>query len=228
MKDTKLYAVITGDIVNSSSYIDNKRSELMNSLRSTFQRIETLYQEAIYSPFEVHRGDSFQGVLLDPAVALSVAITIRARLRLSIETERRKNALDTRIAIGIGTIDYLPERGGEGDGLAYRRSGPILDGMKGERYLLITTPVDKINTELEVECFLLDAILRKWSREQSEAVIGTVRGMTQVEIANNLNISQPAVGSRLKGAGYWAIERFITRYKKLTKIINQGTYNPHK
>jgi hypothetical protein len=208
--------------------MSQRRVQLLASLKAAFRQVETLYPKASYSPFEIHRGVSFQGVLSEPEAALSVALTIRAQLRFSLEVKSRRDALDARVAIGIGAIDYLPTPGGEGNGPAYRRSGPKLDGMKGERYLLITTPVEKINTELEVESSLLDAILRRWSPEQAEAVKEAVRGLTQVEIADKFNISQPAVGSRLKGAGYGALEKFIKRYRDLIGIIKQKTCNDYK
>ncbi len=179
------------------------------------------------SPFEIHRGDSFQGVLSEPERALSVAIIIRVNLRKGFESQRRQKLLDARIAIGIGSIDFLPNgRGTEGDGEAFRLSGPILDEMKGDRRLIIRTSQENIHEELDTECALLDALINKWSGEQAEAILCQIRGLSQKEAAKELRNSQPAVRLRLKGGGSWAVELLLKRYRQLiSQIISPGAYN---
>jgi len=67
----------------------------------------------------IFRGDSFQGVLSRPDEALNAALIIRASLLSKFKGKRTR--LDSRIAIGIGKIDYLPlDQAGEGDGEAFR------------------------------------------------------------------------------------------------------------
>jgi len=99
--------------------------------------------------------------------------------------------VDARIAIGIGTISMLPDgRGGEGDGEAYRNSGPSLDRMtKESRFIKVTTPWESMNQELDVECALLDTIISKWSSKQAKVFIETWKGKTQKQMAPELSIS---------------------------------------
>jgi hypothetical protein len=226
-KKAGLYAVITGDIVGSSKLTIKQRVQFLEILKTSFTNIEKIFPRIISSPFEIHRGDSFQGVLSGPENALSVSIIIRVNLRESFKTQRRRKALDARIAIGIGSIDFLPNgRGTEGDGEAFRLSGPILDEMKGDRRLIIRTSQESIHEELDTECALLDALITKWSIEQVQAILCKTRGLTQEETAKELRISQPAVLLRLKGAGSWAYELFLERYKQLiSQIISPGAYN---
>lgn len=216
MKNSGLYAVVTGDIVGSSKLTTSQRSRLLSVLKSSFKTIENVLPDKIRAPFEIHRGDSFQGVLSKPESALRVAIAIRAGLRHGFETKQRRYALDARIAVGIGPIDFLPAgRGSEGDGEAFRRSGPILDGMKGDHRLLIRTPWQAVDAELDIECALLDAMINRWSAEQAQAILGLIRGLTQERAAKEFGISQPAVRQRLKSAGGWAIEGLCRRYEQL-------------
>ncbi|MCF6154674.1 MAG: hypothetical protein E3K36_05360 [Candidatus Brocadia sp.] len=216
MRNDGLYAVITGDIVGSSRLTTAQRSRLLSVLKSSFNTIKDILPDGIRAPFEIHRGDSFQGVLSKPEAALRVAIIIRAGLRHGFKTKQRRYALDARIAIGIGSIDFLPSgRGSEGDGEAFRRSGPTLDGMKGDRRLLIRTPWQAVDAELDIECALLDALINRWSAEQSQAILGQIRGLTQERAAKEFGISQPAVRQRLKSAGGWAIEELCRRYELL-------------
>lgn len=227
MKETGFFAVFTGDIVGSSKFKISRRSHLLSALKTSFGNIEDIFPGAIYTPFEIHRGDSFQGVLSRPELALAAAIVIRAGLRSGFQTVKRRKALDARIAVGIGSIDYLPNgRGTEGDGDAFRRSGPVLDKMKGDRRLVICTPVKEINAELDTECALLDAVINRWSTEQARVILYQVKGLTQESAAKELGISQPAVRLRLQSAGGWAIEEFLKRYKnQISKIISPGAYN---
>ncbi|MCF6156993.1 MAG: hypothetical protein E3K32_00145 [wastewater metagenome] len=216
MKNPNLYAVITGDIVASSRLKANQRRYLLTVLKSSFKTIGDILPGVVYAPFEIYRGDSFQGVLSKPEAALRASLVIRASLRYGLKMKQRRYALDARIAVGIGSVDFLPAgRGSEGDGEAFRFSGPTLDRMKGDQKLLIRTSWQDINAEFDVECALLDALISRWSAEQAQAIIGQMRGSTQEKIARELGISQPAVRQRLKSAGGWAVEELCRRYEQV-------------
>ncbi|MBE7445278.1 MAG: hypothetical protein HS132_08560 [Planctomycetia bacterium] len=218
MKNSGLYAVVTGDIVGSSKLTTGQRGRLLSVLKSSFNTIKDILPDGIRAPFEIHRGDSFQGVLSRPAAALRVAIVIRASLRHGVETQQRRYALDARVAVGVGSIDFLPAgRGSEGDGEAFRRSGPVLDMMKGDHRLIIRTPWQAVDAELATECALLDTLINRWSGEQAQAILGQIRGLTQEMAAEEFGVSQPAVRQRLKSAGGWAIEELCRRYEQLIR-----------
>jgi hypothetical protein len=231
METNKIYAVLTGDLIGSSRFKIKEREELLFILKDSFKIISP---DIITSQFVIFRGDSFQGVLSRPDEALNAALIIRASLLSKFKGKRTR--LDARIAIGIGTIDYLPrDQAGEGDGEAFRNSGPELDKMKkGEQNLIIKTPWNEINEELQTECSLLDALIQRWTKEQAEANFyqiqspksrvflnfareepGLNQRLTQVETAKILNISQSAVFQRLKTGGYWAVQAFLERFKTI-------------
>jgi predicted DNA-binding protein (UPF0251 family) len=226
-KKAGLYAVITGDIVGSSKLTIKQRVHFLEVLKSSFTMIKKIFPGIMRSPFEIYRGDGFQGVLSQPEKALPAAIVIRINLRKVFEAQRRRKSLDARIAIGIGSIDFLPDgRSAEGDGEAFQLSGPVLDEMKGDRRLIIRTPQESIHEELDTECALLDPLINKWSNEQAQAILCQIRGLTQEKAAKELHISQPAVQLRLKEAGGWAIEVLLKRYSQLiSQIISPGAYN---
>jgi len=214
MKD-KLFAVITGDVANSSRFSGDGRQKLIDTMKRAFAKVdELLGKDVIAYEFEIFRGDSFQAVLQIPEKALTAALIIRAAIRQSFVTTL-KNAVDARIAIGIGTISHMPEKSaGEGDGQAYRNSGPQLDKMvKHARMLIITTPWETINQELNVECALLDSLIARWSKEQAEVVLEYFSGKTQEEIAEHLQISQPAIKKRMDSAGIFEIDLMKQRFQ---------------
>lgn len=207
----KIYSVLSGDLIGSSKLNDIERKEVLIVLKDSFKLLKSIYPKKVKSDFDVYRGDSFQGILTKPSLSLNMAIIIRAYLR-----SKTKYKADARIAIGIGTIDYLPKHITEGYGQAFNLSGKLLDEMKKSRYnLQIKTPSEEINKELKIEFILLDFLISKWSPEQSEAIIKYLRGLTQDEIAKELGISQPAVHKRLENAGFWLIDQMCTRYKNL-------------
>ncbi len=235
METGKIYAVLTGDLIGSSRFRIEEREEILSILKDSFKIISP---DIIESPFGIFRGDSFQGVLSRPDEALKAALIIRSSLRSKFKERRPR--LDARIAIGIGTIDYLPrDQAGEGDGEAFRNSGPELDKMKkGEQNSIIRTPWTDINEELRTECALFDALIQRLTKEQAEATLyhickikiclgeipndfyfqdfiqgETQEGITQEVIAKILNISQPALSQRLKTGGFWAVQVFLERFK---------------
>lgn len=244
METGKIYAVLTGDLIGSSRFRIQQREGVLSNLKDSFQEISP---EIIESPFVVFRGDSFQGVLTRPEEALKAALIIRASLLSKFKGKRTH--LDARIAIGIGTIDYLPrDQVGEGDGEAFRNSGPELDRMKkGEQNLVIRTPWAEINEELGIECALFDALIQRWTKEQAEAIAYQlpkrvflaqdqviIQEITQEIIAKFLNISQSALSQRLKTGGYWAVQAFLERFNMIIQDkvkehnIRLETYNQIK
>jgi len=218
MSEEKLYAVITGDVVHSSRLRGERWSTLVDLLAETFRAVDSIVG-SIAAPFSIHRGDSFQGVLSDPALALKAALVIRAKLRSGVDVRKRSDALDAYIAIGIGTIDYLPEeQGAAGDGEAFRRSGRTLDGMKGRGpRLVVRTPWPGVDEELDVECALLEGIAANWSSQRAEALLLHLQGMTQEEAASTLGIARTAVAKRLASAGAGELDRLLDRYRWLVE-----------
>jgi predicted DNA-binding protein YlxM (UPF0122 family) len=211
METKKIYAVLTGDLIGSSRFRIEEREKVISNLKDSFKMISP---DSITSPFVIFRGDSFQGVLSRPDEALNAALIIRSSLLSRFKGKRAR--LDARIAIGIGTIDYLSgNQVGEGDGEAYRNSGPELDKMKKrEQNLIIKTPWAGINEELRIECSLLDALIQRWTKEQAEVILYHItKGVTQEEIAKILGISQPAVFQRLKTGGTWAVQAFMEHFE---------------
>ncbi len=209
------YAVITGDIVQSSQLEGEQKDNLNIALKEAFDNIQNISKKAEKFPnFDIFRGDSFQGLLPDPGSALKAAILIRAMLRKNQPAEGKSN-WDARIAIGTGTVDYLPENISEGDGAAYQNSGPVLDNLKGDFRSAVKTPNDETNGELKASCALLDAIIAKWTPNQAEIVVMLLNELTPKEISKKLNISQAAVHYRVKGAGWFAVEALLKRYEWL-------------
>jgi hypothetical protein len=213
-----VYAVLTGDVVESSQLDAADKGMVIDALKETFQHIQEWGRAAgsdkTEPDFDIFRGDSFQGLLADPKNALKAALYIRAVMRKSQPADKEIN-WDARMALGIGTVDLLPENVSEGDGPAYRKSGPVLDGLKGDHRLAVTTPWDEVNNEFKATCALLDAVITKWTAPQAEITWLLLEGQKAKDIAEELGISQAAVHYRVKGAGWFAIEAALQRYREV-------------
>ena len=215
----KLFAVLTGDIANSSRFKGNDRRKLLDLVKHSFAEVKNILGDDVMAfPFEIFRGDSFQGVLQNPEEALRAAIIIRASIRAGFRVPL-SGAADARIAVGVGTISLMPVKSsGEGDGAAYRNSGPELDKMpKHSRMMIIKTPWHLTNEELNVECAMLDTIISRWSSVQAEVVMGFLKGLTQEEMAKIFDVSQPAVKKRISSANMYPIELMLHRFENIFK-----------
>jgi len=212
----RLYAVLTGDVVSSSGYRADRRA-LLDHLRGGFEAIATTFPGALARSFYLYRGDGFQGILSKPDQGLGAAIALRAHLR-----SPPAGGMDARIAIGIGRVDYLPSTGdaSEADGEAFRLSGPILDASRKARQgLLVRTPDPQVNSELQVEASLVDAITQRWTPPQAQAILAEMRGLSQREIAVALGVSAPAISKRLRVAGALAIRRACQRFASVVQKL---------
>ena len=198
-------SVLTGDVISSSKA---NRDLLLRDLKVAFDKIASWESDKKQRGFELYRGDSFQGIVFKPENALKYAIMIRAHLRKLDKTVER----DARIAIGIGSIDYLADSIAESDGEAFRNSGPVLDTMKNGVRVRVKTPWEEVNEEMEVTLVLADALINRWSASQAEVVAESLEESKQTEIALKLGISQSAVNQRLKSANWEAIEKVIERF----------------
>ncbi len=221
-----IQAVLTGDIIGSSgllAYREQVIGYLQESFRTVADRIDTAGVSG-HPRFEMYRGDSFQGIVTDPAGALRAAAYIRANL--ISKSVSPGPSLDCRLSLGIGEIEYPHEKVGLGEGEAYRLSGLGMEDLKKGKStfsLILTGGTSGENSrakrELEVEAALFDGIVQGWSAQQAGAVAYRILGYNQSGIAEMAGISQGSVSRRLDGARYWAVETFFTRYEEIIAEI---------
>ena len=210
----KLYAVLTGDIIGFSDYDQMVRVHILDHLQTVLSH--DLAPFSVVQKPDIFRGDSFQCLLQKPEMALRSAVFIRGGLRTLQFYPSVK--YDSRISIGIGTIDHTEKDEIDiKDGQAYRLSGHLLDSMKGRERLLFATPWPQIDRELNAAAGLIDVLIEQWTPDRADAVLKSLNGKNQKEIANMHKISQPAVSKRLSGAGEWALKKYLEYFEK--KVI---------
>lgn len=161
--------------------------------------------------WEIYRGDSFQ--LVVPAEdALEIALLIKA-------TIKQHKALDVRMAIGIGSIDYNTDKVTESNGAAFINSGECFESLK-KQTLGIQTPWAEFNSAFEVILSFMLMIADNWTSTSAEVVKKAFENpeINQNQLATVLNRkSQSSISASLKRAGYEEIKNMIAFYKQQIK-----------
>ena len=212
------YAIITGDIVGSTRLSKDRREQLPQQLTRSGSALRRAYKKVVPVGVEVHRGDSWQLLVTDPVQSLRVALYYRAHLLSSMESYK----LDTRMAIGVGPIDFIPgERISEGDGEAFRLSGRGLDafGCGGGLSVAFSEKVEDDGTSGLI-MLLLNQLISRWSEKQSLAVTGALRGWSQEKVARTCwvdPITQQAVAQHLDRASWPSIEATLDWFERMVE-----------
>lgn len=216
-------AVITGDLVNSSQYDLVTMNALISRLNKEFDRLSGEFSEKIVR-FSMYRGDSFQGIIEDASLALSIAIRLKALVN-SYSTDKssagnRSPLADVRIAIGIGTGNYNPDAIHISNGEAFQLSGRALDTMKHDNLKMsLHTNNEDINDEFKVHMSFLDHVTNHWSMASAEVVYFLLKAYKERDIADELNRSQAAINLRKKAAGWEEIKLLLGRYDRKIKTL---------
>jgi hypothetical protein len=217
MTESSIKAVLTGDIVGSTRLNPSRRQDLFNTFIFLSKLLQTNFPEDISYALSNFRGDSWQLIVNRPQKSLEISLFIRTYFRFNFEKEK----IDSRIAIGIGKVNFIPKENlSAGDGPAYICSGHLLEGLTSSR-MAIGFAVDKINSFepcVENLILLLDHIITSWGTSQCQSVYWAMQGLKQKEIALNWMpkaISQAAVSKSLDIAGWDKIKKSLLFFEEV-------------
>lgn len=211
----KDYAVITGDVIDSSSYTAPERQELSGVIREADRLLREWLSDVGIAPLAIFSGDSWQLLLDDPSKALHAAVFMRSTLRAA------NPSIDSRMAVAIGTVDFVPEVDGvpnieEADGEAFRLSGRALhEGLGRRRTIRFLHPDADVAEQWDLVCHLIDTLIyTNWTDNRARAVSGALRGLTQTEIGElwPTSVSKQTVNEHLEAAGWEVIFRVLSDY----------------
>jgi hypothetical protein len=212
----KLYAALTGDVIKSSRLDSEARKRLNEAILTAGEELRKSFPGLVAGGINIFRGDSLQFLIDDPSKALRTALFFRAALKATSGLKT-----DIRIAIGIGTVDFMPEtaRGGA-DGEAYRLSGPALDSMKTKQTLCLTLSrtlalSPQTRMALETTVALAGVLAERWTGKQALAIKGALLGQTQEEIRKSwpIPVTRQAVAKHLDGAGWFGVEQALAVFE---------------
>ncbi len=203
-------AILTGDIIKSTQLNSQRRKELYSSFSDLSNILQKHYSNEII-PFQLSnfRGDSWQLVVEKVEKSPEIAVFVRAFFRYTFSKEK----LDTRIAIGIGEVDFIPpENISGGDGRAFFLSGSLLDSLRTKNMGIRVQGYYKKNgftyDGLQTVIELLDIIISDWNSSQCQVVFWAMQNLNQTEIAKNWQpqpIKQSSVSYNYKKANWKTI-----------------------
>ena len=168
-----LHAVLTGDVIGSSSLKGEESDRLVEMLHETFDRArapidrESSEDWPVETAFEVFRGDSWQLYVSDPSLGLCVALAFRAWFRVL-------SGADTRMALAVGPARQLNLiQVGHSQGPAFEDSGHRLDALGRRTFdcVIRTATSDSTRQRLfDVMASAVGAFAADWTRAQAQAV----------------------------------------------------------
>lgn len=221
-------AVITGDIEGSSRLDSSRRLDLYETFPTLSRLLREKYPRVVKYPISNFRGDGWQLVVNDPEKSFEIALFIRTYIRFVFQKEK----LDTRTAIGVGSVQFIPEDNvSAGDGPAYLVSGRLLEKFSSNSMGIVFSEVrgDPLLVEsLETLISLLDLQVTSWGAGHAQSVNLALSGLTQYEIAASWRprpIKQPSVSKSLQTAGWPQIKASLLLIEKLIRQLIQGGGN---
>lgn len=164
-------------------------------------------------------GDSFQLELPHPQQALQLALLIKSRLR-SIDISRigsSTNAIDARIAIGIGEKSYTGSTLSESAGSAFIKAGSCLEKLKKKKHSIeLSSPWMDLDEELNLNLKLLCTFVDRWTQASAEIAFYILdhHNYTQEELGQILGLSQSSVSRRWNRANIDIVREVLVRFEK--------------
>lgn len=192
-----MVAVLTGDIVGSSSLSPEDHRKVLKVVKS----MAMVFPDAVVGEVDVFSGDSWQMLVSDCGLSLRIALYLRASLK------REKGlAVDSRVSMAWGEIDMGHvdrTRMSESTGALFTLSGRGLAGLKKTASMgFAALDDDVLSAAVGSSLGLIDALVREWSPEQARAVAESLRGRTQAEIAAEFGVGQSSINKSLQAA-HW-------------------------
>lgn len=204
------HAVLTGDIVNSTQLEPATEKELVKELSKVLKP----YQ------FEFYRGDSFQVYMKEPVKSFQAALLCRS-VAVSMTGDMNDISIsDVKISIGIGPVKTPVRTLATAKGEAFILSGRSFDEMQGTgSRLSIKTGNMLADIGLQVIADYADAIYKRMTAKQAEAICGLLKGGTQQSVALQLDKSKSTISQLVSTGGWSEIERLLRQYESLIKQL---------
>ena len=205
-------AVLTGDIVNSSSMSDERLKRVRSIVLNSAEAIAGWQEDLVAGDAEFFRGDSWQVLLTQPGFSLRAATFVRTRL-LASET-------DSRISVGIGDVSTIDKkRISLSSGEAFTLSGQALDALKRSGVFLVMSPRFEVAGDLAPAVFdLCNALVSGWTTRQCEiaGIALDPEMVTQSDILDHLgeSISVQSVGKTLRSMSFDILADVLTMLER--------------
>jgi hypothetical protein len=177
--------VIIADVRGSKKMANDERYEGQLYLKSAIIQINENFSDLIEAPFMITRGDEFQGVTKDMAVALQIML----------EFERLLFPLKLRYGIGKGEIQKMGSKIPiEMDGPAFHRANDAVNMAKKRKLFLACNSGSAANDLLINNIFILmNSIKSRWNQNNYERYWNYKSLGTFEKVGKKENVSPQAI-----------------------------------
>ena len=230
-KETR--AIVSGDIIASTSLNNEDRERLGNSLKSLIIELGEKYQ--VYSRL-TEGNDYIDCYVPDTSDALRVMLIIKCFVKsIPINLKNQEYKKDKRIkffvthgirlAMGIGSLSRLDQEQGIIDGEAIYFSGRLISESRTynkekviiKNTLFLKTTNKDFDDEIAPLLSLLDVLISQNTAKQCKVLYLKLIGYTESEIEGVLKKKQPTINEHSTGAGWNAIEKAVNRFEEVVK-----------
>jgi hypothetical protein len=226
------HAVISGDIIASTSLNEHGKGKIEASLNVLIKELERKY--SVYG--RILKGDYLECYVPEVVNAFRVALAIKSFVKSIDITSGDVNAdsggrlklfktYGIRLAIGIGDLSRLDLKNGIIDGEAIYFSGRIINEDKTsnkekvtiKNTLFIKSNDDNLDREIQPLLSLIDIMISKNTEKQCEVLYLKLMGYNEETIVKKLKKRQSTVNEQSTIAGWNAIERAVHRFEDVIK-----------
>lgn len=189
-----MYLAVKLDMVRSRKL--KERAKVQERFLKVIDELNEKFSSSLVSRFVVTHGDEAQG-LLKVAHASSL-FSIIEYLVYSIPS------IHFRFGIGIGTLSTQLQDIAIGmDGEVWQRAKQAIEEVHKSKQFIKFCGFEELDQQmLGALGDLLLWTMWKWSEDQKIAIHLLRKGMSQVEIAHTLGVSEAAISKRLTAAGW--------------------------
>jgi DNA-directed RNA polymerase specialized sigma24 family protein len=202
-------AVVTADIVNSTLVKAANFNDLSDKIKAIYEK----------DKIEFYRGDSFQ-VLVNDAQKVFLQSILSRLLAMQYSNKQK---VDIRMSISLGKLDSNSGKIGSNMDDLFVRSGRAFDKFQNStRRLYVVSGNESIDFTFEIMAEYMDSLLENITPRQAEVLYYMLKGMSQVEIARQLDKTTATINQHVKTARYTEIESLLKKFVILTQQLQDG------
>jgi hypothetical protein len=204
-----IQAVITADIVNSTSLSSIKQKKLL----------KVLQQILLPHKYEFYRGDSFQVFFKNANKALQVALQCRTAAISILQAEDNAMA-DVRISIGIAPAKSPIKSLGASSGEVFILSGRAFDVLEKNHQRLAIATLQPIAAEgLQVIADYINAIFKTMTSKQATVLFELLMGQSQQLVAKKIKKSKSTVSQHVSAGRWIETEKLLNSYNNIINLL---------
>jgi hypothetical protein len=202
-------AVVTADVVNSTLVKAADFNDLSDKIKAIYEK----------DKIEFYRGDSFQ-VLVNDAQKIFLQSILSRLLAMQYSNKQK---VDIRMSISLGKLNSNSGKIGSNMDDLFVRSGRAFDKFQNStRRLYVVSGNESIDFTFEIMAEYMDSLLENITPRQAEVLYYMLKGMSQVEIARQLDKTTATINQHVKTARYTEIESLLKKFVILTQQLQDG------